>query len=72
MSLGFPAKAGTVLRYNGDSYRDHAVSSETEGGIANAFEQNVIEAVCKKRVANALRMRSIFFFSRHTRLKYVR
>ena len=44
----FPAKAVTLLRYNGESYRDHAVSNETEGGIANAFEQNVIEAVCKE------------------------
>ena len=47
MESRFPEKAVTVLRYNGESYRDRAISNETEGGIANAFEQNVVESVCR-------------------------
>ena len=47
MESRFPAKAVTVLRYNGGSYCDRAISNETEGGIANVFEQNVVESVCK-------------------------
>lgn len=44
----FPAKPKIVLQYDGKRFTDGWDSHSREGGIASAYEQNIIQAMCKE------------------------